>query len=495
MMSSRCVHGIAVILGLTAAFACWCRAPLIWDGAYQFDMTLALQHPYVYLTRFHTWFLWWPTVWASHFTSNIMILQTLYGLPFLLAPMASVLLSWWMVKDHAPHLIIWAVFGVAAATLPGQIFVINDSIFQQHLFWPVLLGMMVPVTDDRRIVRAGLIVFQLAHPIGVPLLFGGMVAVALVAIADRTHRRMLLSNALMLGTVCALAVVKIVVSNSIERFHDTYAAHQATWEVVVGEWRRGVLGAPIQGLVWIWVGGGLLLAQRELRRRGGSAVAGAAIALGAVCCVVTGATRWIGWANDPTGQAWMGAIDYRRWIGPLTLPFFLLATIEMFMTASGTGGPPVISTRRHGRAAHATTIRGFVGIMLAATFALVLGLQSATWSRLTDRLMYQVNHYDASAVVPYSAREVAWFRYTPLGHWGTGNYVSAMQGKTPARIFLDPLSEEEFRGSSPRLEYYAASPEAPPGPGGWFDFRGVLQQVRAESRAGVNPRGTKGPNY
>ena len=41
----RFIHWIAAILTLTAVYACWCRAPLIWDGAYQFNATLIMQRP------------------------------------------------------------------------------------------------------------------------------------------------------------------------------------------------------------------------------------------------------------------------------------------------------------------------------------------------------------------------------------------------------------------------------------------------------------------
>src|SRR5580698_8308894 len=104
-MSSRFVYVVAALLALTAGYACWCKAPLIWDGAYQFNWTLINQRPYHYLTRFHTLLLWWPTVWASHFTTNVGILQTVYGLPFLLAPLVGLTFSWWLVHQAKPHLI------------------------------------------------------------------------------------------------------------------------------------------------------------------------------------------------------------------------------------------------------------------------------------------------------------------------------------------------------------------------------------------------------
>src|SRR5436305_328500 len=82
------------LLTLTGIFACCCDAPMIWDGAYQFSFSLIRQRPYFYLTRFHSYVLWLPMVYLSHFTDNLTLLKFAYGLPFTLAPAFSVLVSW-----------------------------------------------------------------------------------------------------------------------------------------------------------------------------------------------------------------------------------------------------------------------------------------------------------------------------------------------------------------------------------------------------------------
>src|SRR4029453_10473450 len=128
--------------------------------------------PYAYETRLHSYLLWEPLVWLSHHTTNLHALQLALGLPFCLAPVVGLLASWWMVRRHAPWLIIWAIFGIAAAPLPGQIFVINDSIFQQHLFWPVFLSLFVPLTTMQVTVLQLLVLFQFSHQIGAVLLGG-----------------------------------------------------------------------------------------------------------------------------------------------------------------------------------------------------------------------------------------------------------------------------------------------------------------------------------
>ena len=89
-MNRHTVLAVVAILTGAALIACAAQLPLIWDGGYQLAATLVEQRPYFYLTRFHSWFLWWPTVWLSRVTDNPTLLVFAYGLPFLLAPAASV---------------------------------------------------------------------------------------------------------------------------------------------------------------------------------------------------------------------------------------------------------------------------------------------------------------------------------------------------------------------------------------------------------------------
>src|SRR6476646_6332937 len=142
-VSNRAIVSITLILAAAGIYACWCGAALTWDGAYQFCWGLLKQRPYVYGARFHSWIVWLPFIGVSRVTHSLALLRVVFGLPFALAPAAGLILSWWVVRRDAPHLIVWALFGIAIAPLPGQIFIINDSIFQQHLFWPVFLGLFV----------------------------------------------------------------------------------------------------------------------------------------------------------------------------------------------------------------------------------------------------------------------------------------------------------------------------------------------------------------
>ena len=536
-MSCRYVYWAAAILLLSAAYACYCQAPLIWDGAYQFDMTLALQRPYVYLTRFHTFFLWYPTVWASRVTDNVNVLQAVYGLPFLLAPVTGLLLSWWMVRREAPGLILWVVFGILT-TVGGQIFVINDSFFQLHLFWPLFVAMFVRLTWPQKFILGILAVFQFAHPLGVLLMGGTAVAAALVAIVDRENRLRLLGRAGAMFFLCLLAAAKIVIANHLPQWTDAYAQDEATWANAVARWRAAVSGTPLRGMVWLWAAGAATFVQPLLARRRGWARAAGVIAC---LCLARSASYWLFWAHGPV-CLWGGAIDYRRWVGPLAAPFFIFATAEVILAAvrhraagrdqrcaeefvgsantaptpdagsnvaesgssaslrTGVGGslPNDEATFRSDcafsdtRASDAPSIRGPLAVLCALLFAVTLGMQYTTWHQRAMQLMQAVAGYGA-VIVPNADPALAFVDHSPLAHWATGNYVSAMLGKQPAKLFLDEQTEKQIRGkyfdptipeadrSKMGWSYYAAQPDAPPGPGGWFDFRPALAQAGRES--------------
>ncbi|MDB5172106.1 MAG: hypothetical protein JWN51_879 [Phycisphaerales bacterium] len=481
-MSSRWVYAVAGLLILSAAYGCYCQAPLIWDGAYQFDVTLAQQFPYVYKSRFHTFFLWYPTVWASHVTSNVNVLQAIYGLPFLLAPVVGLLLSWWMVKKHAPHLIMWVIFGVAAATVPGQIFVINDSYFQLHLFWPLFVSVFVPLTWPKRIVLAILAVFQMVHPVGVLLLLGGAVAGGLVAYFDREHRKRLLTRSAVMLLLCGLAGFKIYLSNHIPSWIDDYAKQEATWANAWRCWVAAVWGTPLHGLVMMWGAAVLVFIQPIVRGRNRTLAMWCGVL--AVVCVVRGASVWFYWAHGPK-CLWGGAIDYRRWVGPLAVPFFLLATFEVIRRSRQASDPGAGASEPAGR------IRGPVGVMVAMVFAITLGMQYTTFHQHTRLLMAAVRDYPR-AIVPDTDPSLWFVNHSPLAHWGAGNYVTAMQGKTPEKMFLDATQEKIIRDKffdGPQSEaersamgwwYYDRQPDQPPGPMGWFDFRPALARAKAE---------------
>jgi hypothetical protein len=433
---------------------------MTWDGAYQFCFSLIEQKPYYYLTRFHSYVLWTPMVLLSHVTRNLGVLKMAYGLPFTLAPAFSVLMSWWVVRKPAPHLILWAIFGAAAAPLPGQIFIINDSIFQQHMFWPVFLGLIVPLRWPQMIVLSLLAVFQFSHQIGLVLLMGGAGAALLLSVPDKANRRQLLVKASIAFALAIIAFWKIL------HFPDSYAQREFTWDAAHNAWQWGVEGYPLRGLELMWAAGGCALLTRVLSskhwefRRALWIVAG--------LCVGIAALVWMRWASD--SHRWTTAVNYRRWVVPLTIPFYLLAFVDTWMRASSAD----IATEERSPAM-------MIGYLVAGTFALVLSIQSIVWLGMTRRLMQDVSQ-SPTAVVPWSA--ISWTRDTAMYHWGTASYVFALEGREPRHLVLDPYPEDSakqweiLRRTPPEIplsSFTAVSPD--PGPAGWFDFRPLLKHI------------------
>jgi len=451
------------LLVLTGIFACICDAPMIWDGAYQFSFSLIKQRPYFYLTRFHSYVLWLPMVWLSHFTDNLTLLKFAYGLPFTLAPAFSVLASWWVVKDRAPHLILWAIFGAAAGPLPGQIFIINDSIFQQHVFWPVFLALLVPLDSWRIALLVLLTPFQFSHQIGIILLTGAAGAALLMAYRDKQNRREAVVKTVVFAALAAVALWKAL------HFPDSWAQQEMTPERIRESWQYGVEGPPLRGIILMWIAGTCVLlftivrANRFEKYRPGlkwTALAG----------VLVPALMWVVWASD--AHNWTDAANYRRWVVPLTLPFYGMAFVDRWRSVRSGAG---IKTNGLTRA---------IGIGVAANFAVVLSIQSLVFKRLADRMVSDVES-SATAVVPWDT--IAWSKDTAVSHWGSTAYIFVREGRVPRKLLLDKNPTEAEKQlemmfqTPPRIPLAWFTPVPPtPGPGGWFDFRPLLYSVHHE---------------
>ncbi len=476
-MSRRYIYAVLGILTATAAYMCWCRAPLIWDGAPQLRESLYAGVPYHYLTRFHTLIIWWPAVWASHFTHNLTVISALYGLPFLLAPVVAVGVSWWLVKNEAPHLIIWPIFGVAAGTLPGQIFVINDSIFQLNLFWPVLMALFVTLSPAKRIMLVMIGVFQFVHQIGVILFFGAAIVAAIVAVVDVQNRRRFAGRSVMMLSLFCLAMSKVILTNTrpphrdlpgvvfaflgaalfvaaiamsfgrrsillstlpaiglvlalqwtlrvhkpwVDSLLDTYAEQEAGLLQALANWVSGVMGWPIRGLCLMYTCGILVLLHHSRQQSGKSTPKLIVVTgLAAFLCATLALACWIHWASN--GRLWWKALDYRRWAVPLTTPFFILLMIEVCITAE--------SNRREIVAApqFSRSLRGPLALLLAATFAIVLSLQSTIFHNMSRRLYKDVSHPLAEREKIPPEGTVAWMRQSPIDHWGSVSLMLLME--------------------------------------------------------------------
>ncbi|QOV89312.1 hypothetical protein [Humisphaera borealis] len=493
---------------VVAGYACWCRTPLLWDGSYQFAETLRAGSPYAYLSRFHTRILWQPVVWLMPFTDNVRLLQAVYGLPFMLAPAVGLAVCWWFVRRQMPTLIVWAAMGILATPLPGQIFVINDSIFQQHLFWPVFFGLLVQMTRRQKAVWAVLAVFQFVHQIGLILLAVAALT-TLILPWERGRPRPLVARirgslpaipaAFAVAALLALLMAAKVWWTSIPgtAYYDSYAAREATWQFAKDRWWKSVWGYPLNGLRMIWLAGGVICLQAwlfTLPKRESAARMCAAITMVAL---VAGVLNWTTWADSPI--AWGGAIEYRRWLVPMTMPVFILAAIEAWWRVSRTrksedqrepaGSAAGVSIEVRDAPLQDDAVedvrapidpmlplRAAVILLLTCVYAIVICRQSTQVNEMTSRLEAEIAASPTSTIVLPADH---WLRGTPLDHWSLGWQSLVLQGKTPTKwVAPTDLPAEKLealhRGRLPVDKFVEIDPN--PGATGWFDLRRITSR-------------------
>ena len=476
MSATRAVWLTCGLLLAAALVACACGFPLIWDGAYQLAVSLVEQKPYFYQTRFHSWLLWWPCVALSRITGNLTALTFAFGLPFIAAPAVSLWLSWRVVRRHRPELITWAAFGVAIAGLPGQAFVINDSIWQQTMFWPVFLGALVPLSRRGMIVLGVLALFQLSHQAGVLLLLAATLASLASDAPTPKSLQAQLGKFALFSVLFLFAVMKaiwVAVPALSGALHDSYASQRMSWNELSKTFRDGALGPPLYGMLAMWFAAFAPFARsRGVRRLGFVAIFAAGV-------------LWAWWAAEPA--RWAGAINFRRWVVPFAVPFMIAAFVATRRTleipAAFAGGVTVAKPEMQVAFSFAAPKRrtDFYALapLVGLVFFSVITLQSLGWRRLTARLVADVAN-DARLVVPHSA--VPWVARTPMDHWGMTALVALHEGRQPQKYFAFNADDDAaVRSGKIRIgDRHTIS--AAPGPAGFFDHRPLLDRLAAGAR-------------
>jgi hypothetical protein len=229
----------------------------------------------------------------------------------------------------------------------------------------------------------------------------------------------------------------------------------------------------------MWASAALAYAAARCFERGRER-AGRALAAAAFVAALAGGAVWIRWASNERLWAW--ALEYRRWVVPLAMPYYLLAFLEACLH---------VRRRRH-RDEAATSPpsvvpgRAPVAFVVASVFAAVIALQSVTWAAMVRRLMTDVRDYPGTFV---PASHVKWTLGTAASHWGPPAYVMAIQGKRPKKVLMSvDLKKEDLdvlflQGPSGSWVPLAGCFRLPamPGPTGWYDHRPIMDQLRREA--------------
>jgi hypothetical protein len=385
------------LLSVGAVGACLELLPWIWDGSYQIAASLEGGAPFVYKWRFHTAVLWWPAVWLARWTEDREILSLAFGLPFLMAPAVALAVASWFARASRPGLAMWAAVGTGIA-IPGQVFVINDSVWQQTLAWPLVIGAMVPLAWPQRIAWVGLALAQGCHQVGV-------LALAMAAAAAAGLGRSWQRNVAIAFFVAALAKAALSMLPVVPSAFDAWAVEEASVNRLWQSYLNGLNGKPLAALAFLFVAA--LAAVASPRR--GTVLACAVAASGFAVCLVL-------WAANPA--EWLYALDYRRWVMPAAVPFMLLAWYDART-------PP---------APERQTAHAVLAVTVAATFSAVLLIQSAQWSghlATARSIAAPLNGgIPASAFLP--------LRQTPLEHWSLPSVVMLQEGRNPGRYLIVP---------------------------------------------------------
>jgi hypothetical protein len=124
-------------------------AAMAWDGSYFLFKIVDLQSPVPPHGRLVNIPFHWMVLLANRFTSDLSVLQTVFGLVDAAIPFMALALSWWVVRGYAEPLFIWVALGVGFGTLAWQLGFVNEALFAILLFWPIMLAILARILTRR----------------------------------------------------------------------------------------------------------------------------------------------------------------------------------------------------------------------------------------------------------------------------------------------------------------------------------------------------------
>jgi hypothetical protein len=447
------------LCGLALLIAVFSGAALSWDGSYYLFKTLDTQRPYAPPDRLLALAPGSLVLLAGQLTSDVAVLQAVFGLPYAAVPLVSLVASWWVVRDLAPALFIWPALGVGVGLLPGLFFLVGEGAQAMMLVWPTLLAILLGL-PRRHLPLAGAfaLLTLAAHPVGGVLVLLLAVVALLVGSADVAARpRLTLAGSAMVVAAVARLVTTQQASAAIFA-PSTYA----------DALQKAASGLPLAALIGVWLTAVVTLLSARAAANGLVDVAPVLRFL-AVAGLVAAAICLVFWARDP--RYWANALDFSTVAAIVGLPFLALASAERllgwaYLHADGGSGPA--DALVHERA----TLAQFAG----ACCLIVLTVQGVVFGGLSGQVRQVLASAPTSCV---SADSLGMVQGTALGHWSLASYALVTQGRAPERIVLDGDGCVAARAGVPfRVIAWDVASDGH----GWFD----LDRVRARM---AQPRG------
>ncbi len=393
---------IAVLLG----------APLAWDGSYWLFKTLDLQIPYVSNERYSNILFEAPAAAAGRLTDNLPLLRILFGLPYAALPLLALAAAWWVVRDRAPGLILWAVLGIGLATLPGQLCFVCEGNISAQLFWPLYLAILVGLPRASfPVLGAVAPLLFFFHPVAIPLFVIAAATSLLVAVARREWRKRLMLFAVGLLVLAVLAALRL------RAIATPYESSQLSLDIQALYFVKAVVGLPLAALLVSWLSGLLFLLSRHFAGHPTKKL----LRNGALWGLALSGLLLVAWAVQPL--AWKDALLFKTFAVLGAGPFMLYALLD------------IMAGRRRGLLHRVDPSYERVAIVLVSlAYVAVLTIQSVLFSGMTSSVLADIRSSEAPCIARSS---LTTFQGTALEHWSLTALVLDHQSRTPEHILLD----------------------------------------------------------
>lgn len=386
------------LMGIGVVFAALCGAALSWNGSVYLFQILDTQSPFVAQYRFINIHLHLPVLLVSNFTSNIIVLQTVFGLVYAAIPVIALALSWWIIRDRARFLFVWAAFGIGFGTLPGQFYFIAEANVTLQLFWPVLLAILTRMQRSHMAVVGVLIVaIFLTRPYAVVLFACAALAAFAMGVCVTPDRRKMWSWASIFSMLMMLSIFRFWL------FGSSNETEQVPLNSVRWSFDVAVAGFPLLALVCAGFTALSLFAAPLTKQHQHRRFSQGMHSLQCISIVVAGMLLLV-WASNP--EQWIWANKFTIWALFVSMVFMSIAALESLM--------PSFLTQR--TAAYDWKQRTQITQAVGAVFALVLVTQSTAWLGETKKLRAMI---DQSAWSCVSMAPVKWLEKRPLLDFGT----------------------------------------------------------------------------
>jgi len=451
--------------GLTAVglvFAALRGAALSWDGSGYLFETLDKQTPFVPNGRLIDIPLQLPVLLVSRVTNDPGVLQTVFGLTYAAIPLIALAAAWWVVRDRARSLFVWAALGIELGMLPGQFDFTSEANIALQLFWPVLLALLTGLRRAHVPLVAALAIAVLAsHPDAGALFILALVVALAIGLRHKGEERRMRRCAVAFGV---LAVAALFVSS-----RSGYDAQQVSLDILRWSIAVSTSGLPTVALACALFVAAAVSAGPFAERRWGRhlilalhviELVGIAAALLALAV----------WASDPHLWRWANKYSFPTLF--VSLCFMAIAVFEGLVHAPD-------AARDAARDAHPVAELDWphrIGTIQATAlvFSIVLCIQSTTWFNLTGRLRETMdqNAWDCVSMAP-----LGWLQQTPLNQFATPDQSILLQGRVPQKVVLagNGCGDAAF-SEGVRLNQYALRGWNQ----GWFDLRALGGRLVAD---------------